>query len=41
MLSAGANGFGLGGSLYRPGDKVEDVTAEARAIVSTYDDVTT
>ncbi|MGB5558939.1 MAG: 2-dehydro-3-deoxy-6-phosphogalactonate aldolase [Paracoccaceae bacterium] len=39
-LAAGANGFGLGASLYRPGDTVEDVTAKARAVVAAYDAAT-
>jgi len=36
-LTAGANGFGLGASLYRPGDTIEDLTAKARAVVAAYD----
>lgn len=32
-LSAGANGFGLGGGLYRPGQSAEETGAKARAYV--------
>ncbi len=32
-LDAGANGFGLGGGLYQPGQSVEDTAARARAYV--------
>lgn len=32
-LKAGASGFGLGGALYRPGDKPDDVRGRARAFV--------
>jgi 2-dehydro-3-deoxyphosphogalactonate aldolase len=39
-LSAGANGFGLGTSLYRPGDSLEDIVAKARDIVAAWDQVT-
>jgi 2-dehydro-3-deoxyphosphogalactonate aldolase len=34
---AGATGFGLGSSLYRPGDAAEDVAPRARAIVAAWD----
>jgi 2-dehydro-3-deoxyphosphogalactonate aldolase len=34
---AGATGFGLGSSLYRPGDTAEDVAPRARAIVAAWD----
>lgn len=34
---AGANGFGLGSNLYRPGDDAEDVGAKARAIVAAWE----
>lgn len=37
-LSAGANGFGIGSALYRPGDGVNEVGARARAIVASYDE---
>lgn len=37
---AGASGFGLGTSLYRPGDTAADVGEKARAMVKTWDDVT-
>jgi 2-dehydro-3-deoxyphosphogalactonate aldolase len=30
-LEAGANGFGLGGGLYKPGQSPEDTLAKARA----------
>jgi 2-dehydro-3-deoxyphosphogalactonate aldolase len=32
-LDAGANGFGLGGGLYKPGQSVEDTVRKARAYV--------
>ena len=32
-LEAGADGFGLGGALYRPGQSPEDVAAQARAFI--------
>ena len=37
-LSAGANGFGLGSSLYRPGDSLDDIVAKARDIVVAWDE---
>ncbi|MGR3322528.1 MAG: 2-dehydro-3-deoxy-6-phosphogalactonate aldolase [Pseudooceanicola sp.] len=37
--AAGANGFGIGGALYRPGDDAATVGARARAIVARYDEV--
>ena len=39
-LKAGANGFGLGSFLYKPGDSAADVAAKARDIVSTWDGIT-
>ncbi len=39
-LTAGANGFGLGSSLYRPGEAVADVAAKARDAVAAYDAAT-
>ncbi|MDG4647164.1 2-dehydro-3-deoxy-6-phosphogalactonate aldolase [Roseibacterium sp. SDUM158017] len=39
-LAAGADGFGIGTALYKPGMTVEDVSARARRIVAAYDDVT-
>lgn len=39
-LKAGANGFGLGSFLYKPGDTVEDVGEKAKDIVATWDEVT-
>lgn len=36
-LDAGANGFGLGSWLYKPGSTAGDVAARARAIVDAYD----
>lgn len=36
-MAAGANGFGLGSSLFKPGKSVEDVAASARAAVAAYD----
>ena len=38
-LKAGANGFGLGSFLYKPGDSVEDVAAKARDVVAAWDEV--
>jgi len=37
-LKAGANGFGLGSSLYRPGDRAEDVAEKAKAMVAAFDE---
>jgi 2-dehydro-3-deoxyphosphogalactonate aldolase len=34
---AGANGFGLGSNLYRPGDTAEKVANQARAIVTAWE----
>lgn len=39
-LAAGANGFGLGSSLYRPGMSVEEVGRRAARMVSAWDDAT-
>lgn len=36
-LRAGANGFGIGTALYRPGDGADAVAAKARALVTAYD----
>jgi 2-dehydro-3-deoxyphosphogalactonate aldolase len=36
-VKAGASGFGLGSSLYKPGRPVADVAARARAIVAAWD----
>lgn len=38
-LKAGANGFGLGSFLYKPGDAVADVAAKAKDVVATWDEV--
>ena len=40
FLDAGADGFGLGSSLYRPGMTVAEVETQARLIVDTWDDLT-
>ncbi len=37
-LAAGATGFGLGSSLYSPGDVVADIAARARDIVAAWDE---
>jgi 2-dehydro-3-deoxyphosphogalactonate aldolase len=34
---AGASGFGIGSSLFRPGDRAEDVAPRARGIVAAWD----
>jgi 2-dehydro-3-deoxyphosphogalactonate aldolase len=34
---AGANGFGIGTGLYKPGDRVREVGVKAKAIVAAYD----
>jgi len=39
-LKAGANGFGLGSFLYKPGDKVADIAAKARDTVAAWDEIT-
>lgn len=36
-LAAGADGFGLGGALYKPGDSAIQVGEKARAIVAAFD----
>jgi len=36
-LAAGANGFGIGSALYRPGKPVADVATDAARMVATYD----
>ena len=39
-LKAGANGFGLGSSLYKPGMSAEEVGTRARRMVAAWDDAT-
>ena len=39
-LKAGANGFGLGSSLYKPGDSVADIAAKAKDTVAAWDEAT-
>ena len=39
-LKAGANGFGLGSFLYKPGDSVADIAAKARDTVAAWDEIT-
>ena len=36
-LAAGATGFGIGGSLYKPGTTADDIAVKARAFVEAYD----
>lgn len=36
-LAAGADGFGLGGALYKPGDSAQQVGAKTRAMVEAFD----
>ena len=36
---AGANGFGLGSSLYKPGDSVADIAAKAADMVAAWDEI--
>ncbi|MEM7320543.1 MAG: 2-dehydro-3-deoxy-6-phosphogalactonate aldolase [Pseudomonadota bacterium] len=38
-LSAGADGFGIGGALYKPGATAEQVSQKAQAFVASWDDV--
>ena len=35
-LAAGATGFGIGGSLFKPGKPLEEIAADARAIVAAF-----
>ncbi|QMU58572.1 MAG: 2-dehydro-3-deoxy-6-phosphogalactonate aldolase [Boseongicola sp.] len=37
-LKAGASGFGLGSSLYKPGDSVADITSKAKETVAAWDE---
>jgi len=36
-FAAGADGFGIGTAIYRPGDSAETVSEKARTIVAEYD----
>jgi 2-dehydro-3-deoxyphosphogalactonate aldolase len=36
FLAAGAAGFGIGGSLFTPGKPLEDIAADARAIIAAF-----
>jgi 2-dehydro-3-deoxyphosphogalactonate aldolase len=38
-VSAGADGFGIGSALYKPGDDAATVDEKAQAIVAAYDAV--
>ncbi|OOY18174.1 2-dehydro-3-deoxy-6-phosphogalactonate aldolase [Thioclava sp. DLFJ4-1] len=38
---AGAAGYGIGSSIYKPGDSVETVSEKARALVASYDEACT
>jgi 2-dehydro-3-deoxyphosphogalactonate aldolase len=35
-LNAGANGFGMGGSLFKPGKSIEDIARDAKSIVAAF-----
>lgn len=35
-IAAGATGFGMGGSLFKPGKPIEEIAADARALVAAY-----
>ncbi|WP_204115896.1 2-dehydro-3-deoxy-6-phosphogalactonate aldolase [Shimia biformata] len=39
-IAAGADGFGIGSALYKPGLSVADVSARAKEIVTAYDEAT-
>ncbi|SEW37921.1 2-keto-3-deoxy-phosphogalactonate aldolase [Cognatiyoonia koreensis] len=36
-IAASADGFGIGSAIYKPGDRPEDVSRKAKAIVAAYD----
>ena len=38
-IKAGANGFGIGSSLYKPGDSIADIAAKAKDLVAAWDDM--
>ena len=38
-IQAGANGFGLGSFLYKPGDQAADIAAKARDVVASWDEI--
>lgn len=38
-IRAGASGFGIGSSLYKPGDSVADIAAKAKDLVAAWDDM--
>ena len=40
-IAAGADGFGLGSSLYKPGMTTAEIAARARDTVTAYDEATT
>jgi 2-dehydro-3-deoxyphosphogalactonate aldolase len=40
-VKAGANGFGLGSALYKPGDPIADIAAKAKDMVATWDSIAT
>ena len=39
-MKSGANGFGLGSALYKPGDSVADIKARAEDMVAAFDEAT-
>ena len=38
-IKAGANGFGIGSSLYKPGDSIDDIAKKAEDLVAAWDEM--